>query len=146
MIGLPVDQYRDEHVEVFTHGSGGRHSSDARLRRCAWAWVCPKPGSNRAAFHGARGALGGKQTAPRAELTAIKTCLMDLKDHPRIKRAEIYSDCKMAVDSYAKGMQYAQLTACGAIWADIWVLVEVLESKGVTVEIKEVKAHTGAKP
>ena len=142
MLGRPIDQYRDEHIEIFTDGSGGRHSSDARLRRCAWAWVCPKEGSNREALHGARGSLGGKQTVPRAELTAIHECLSDLQNHPMIKHITIHSDCKMAVDSYAKGKTYSQLTACGAIWADIWKVVEILDQQGIKVEIKKVKAHT----
>ena len=142
MLGLPVDQYRDERIEVFTDGSGGRHSSDARLRRCAWAWVCPKPGSNREAAHGARGSLGGKQTVPRAELTALHECLSDLKDHPRIKHVTIHSDCKMAVDSYAKGKTYSQLTTCGSIWADIWQVVEYKDPRGIKVTIHKVKAQT----
>ena len=114
MRGTPVGRYEDEHIELFTDGSGGRHSSDARLRRCAWAWVCPRAGSNTEVLHGARGSLGGKQTVPRAELTAIHECLSDILHHPKIKRVTIHSDCKMAVDSFAKGKhtpssQYVEL-------------------------------------
>ena len=36
MFGSPVDQFTDEDIEVFTDGSGGMHSSDKRLRRCAY--------------------------------------------------------------------------------------------------------------
>ena len=57
-IGRPIREYADEDITVFTDGSGGRSSSDKRLRSCAWAWICPKPGTNRDAVHGARGALG----------------------------------------------------------------------------------------
>ena len=109
------------------------------MRRCAWAWVCPKPGSNR---DGARGALGGEQTVPRAELTAIRTCLQDLSDHHRIKEIEIFSDCKMAVDGFARGRSYSQLTACGAIWAELCILIEELSAKGITIRIRKVKAHS----
>ena len=48
----------------------------------------------------------------------------------------------MAVDSFAKGKVYAKRTACGAIWADIWEVIEELEGKGITISILKVKAHT----
>ena len=46
----------------------------------------------------------------------------------------------MAVDSFDKGKVYAQRTACGAIWADIWEVIEELEGKKMTVSIPKVKA------
>ena len=79
---------------------------------------------------------------PRAELTAIHECLNDLKDHQRIKHVTIHSDCKMAVDSFAKGKTYSKLTACGSIWADIWHIIDYMADKGIKVGIHKVKAHT----
>ena len=48
----------------------------------------------------------------------------------------------MAVDSFAKGKTYAQRTACRAIWADVWKIVEELEHKGVSLHMFKIKAHT----
>ena len=79
---------------------------------------------------------------PGAELTAIHECLSDILHHPKIKRVTIHSDCKMAVDSFAKGETYSQLTACGAIWADIWKVIDELDEQGIKVDIRKVKAHT----
>ena len=62
------------------------------------------------------GSLCGKQTVPRAELTAIRECLNDFKQLPSLREITPYSDCKMAVDIFNKGKVYAQRTACGAIW------------------------------
>ena len=83
-------------ITIFTDGSGGRRTKDKRLRRCGWAWVVPRRGSNKIATYGARGSLGGLQTVPRAELKAIQQCLANIKEHPHIKEVTIYSDCKMA--------------------------------------------------
>ena len=141
-VGSPISQYQHKDITVFTDGSGGRSSSDKRLRRCAWAWVCPRPGTNRDALHGARGALDGKQTVPRAELTAILNCLLDLKGHKTIKNITIYSDCKMAVDGFQRGPAYSKLTACGAIWADICDVIQDLKISHVDVTILKVKSHT----
>ena len=103
--------------------------------------MVPRPGTNRNALHGARGAMAGKQTVPRAELTAILTCLLDIKHHPTIRTVTIYSDCKMAVDGYNRGRAYSQLTSCGALWADIWDCIEEIRTGGVQVHIRKVKAH-----
>ena len=142
MLGALVDQYDQETITVFTDGSGGNFSSDKRLPRCGWAWICPRAGSNEIALHGARGSLGGKQAIPRAELAAILECLDDLKQNTRIKEIMLYSDCNMAVDSYAKGKCYAQETKCGAIWVDIWEVIDHHEQKGVKISMLNVKSHT----
>ena len=79
---------------------------------------------------------------PRAELTAILQCLNDLTQCPNIVEIILYSGCKMAVDSSAKGKVYAQRTTCGATWAVIWGVLEELEEKRTIVSILKVKAHT----
>ena len=48
----------------------------------------------------------------------------------------------MAVDRFAKGKTYSQLTACGAIWADIWKVIELMDRKRINVDIHKVKART----
>ena len=108
MLGFSTNTYTGKTITVYTDGSGGKFSSDPRLRRCGWAWVCPQHNSNKIAKHGARGSLDGKQTVPRAELRAILECLNDLKQCPNLEEIILYSDCKMAVDSFAKGKVYSQ--------------------------------------
>ena len=133
--------YRGHKVQIYTDGSGGRSTSDKRLRRCGWAWVVPRPGTNRDALYGARGALEGKQTVPRAELLAILTCLMDIKGHATIKNETIYSDCKMAVDGVAKGRQYTSKTKLGQLWASVWDGFEECLANGMHIEVLKVKSH-----
>ena len=142
MLGAAANTYLGTKITVYTDGPGGKFSPDPRLRRCGWAWVCPQDGSNKIARHGAFGSLDGKQTVPRAELRAILECLNDLKQCPNLEEIILYSDCKLAVDSFAKGKAYSQLTKCGAIWADIWSIIEELRAKGVSVSMLKVKAHT----
>ena len=114
-ISKPISECQDSKVTVFTDGSGGKRTKDKRLRRCGWAWVVPVPGSNKEVRYGARGALGGLQTVPRAELRAIHHCLSSLKEHPHIKELIIYSDCKMAAGGMAKGRQHKSMTKIGSI-------------------------------
>ena len=81
-----IAEGEDSDVTIFTDGSGGKRTKDKRLRRCGWAWVLPKAGSNKEARYGARGALGGPQTVPRAELRAIHHCLRSIKHRKHIKK------------------------------------------------------------
>ena len=90
----PISECQDIKVTVFADGSGGKHNKDKRLRRCGWAWVVPVQGFSKEVRYGARGALGGLQTVPRAELRAIHHCLSSIKDHAHIRELVIYSDCK----------------------------------------------------
>ena len=48
----------------------------------------------------------------------------------------------MAVDGFQRGKAYSQLSACGAIWADIWDTIQELSANQVRVTILKVKAHT----
>ena len=75
----------------------------------------PQEGSDKIARYGARGALGGPQTVPRAEFKAIHHCLYTLKNHKCIQRLTIISDCKMAVDGMQKCRQYTSKTK-RSIW------------------------------
>ena len=84
-------------IVVFTDGSGGRNSSDPRIRRCGCAWVIAGP---HAPICGVSGNLMGLQTVPRAELIALIEFVRELEIHPRITDITIYSDCKMVVDLF----------------------------------------------
>ena len=92
-------------------------------------------GSNKEAKYGARGALGGLQTAPRAELKAIHHCLFSIKEHPHIKEVVIYSDCKMAVDGIAKGRQYTSKTKLGQLWGAVWDEYEACTRHGIQIQV-----------
>ena len=59
---------QQQSVKIFTDGSGGIRTKDRRLRRCGWAWVVSDGDSDKIAAYGARGALGGVQTVPRANV------------------------------------------------------------------------------
>ena len=53
----------------FSDGSGGAHSQDPRLRRVGWSIACLKQDAElKEACHGS---VPGRQTVPRAELTAL---------------------------------------------------------------------------
>ena len=79
MLGAPIGGYEDEHIEVFMDGSGGRHSSDARLRRYAWAWVCPTARSNTEVLHGTRGPWGANQLCHGQSLLPFMSASATLK-------------------------------------------------------------------
>ena len=70
---------------IFLDGSGGDFTKDPRLRRCGWAWIQYEP-ANDLPDHvwGQFGALGGKQTAPRAETQALAAALRIVAVSPRI--------------------------------------------------------------
>ena len=137
----PITEYEDTKVTIFTDGSGGKRTKDKRLRRCGWAWVLPQPGSNKLARYGARGALGGLQTVPRAELRAIHHCLSSIKGHKHIKELVIYSDCKMAVDGIAKGRQHTSKIKLGQLWTCVWDEYEACVDSGIHITVLKVKSH-----
>ena len=103
--------------------------------------MIPKEGSEKEAEYGARGALGGVQTVPRAELRAIHHCLLSIKDHATIKHVTIYSDCKMAVDGFKQGRQHTSRTQLGQLWSLILDEFESCEQHGMIIEVIEVKSH-----
>eukprot|EP00973_Karenia_brevis_P072872 10120207-Karenia_brevis.AAC.1 len=67
-------------VQVYTDGLGGARNADPRLRRCGWAWIVNSSNGDKAfspvAYHGEYGTMDGKQTVPRAELTAVIRALL----------------------------------------------------------------------
>ena len=127
----PISECSDKKITVFIDGSGGKRTKDKRLRRCGWAWVVPKQGSSKDVRYGARGALAGLQTVPRAELRAIHHCLSSIKEHKHIKELTIYSDCKMAVDGIAKGRQDSSKTKLGQLWTCVWDEYEACIRSGI---------------
>ena len=82
-------------LAAFTDGSGGKNTSDPRLRRCGWAWVIPGPNGP---ICGVSGNMTGPQTVPRAELKALIEFVLELEQAHHITNVTIHSDCKMVVD------------------------------------------------
>ena len=103
--------------------------------------MVPKQGSSKDVRYGARGALGGRQTVPRAELRAIHHCLSSIKEHKHIKELIIYSDCKVAVDGIAKGRQYTSKTKLGQLWTCVWDEYEACIRSGIQIIVLKVKSH-----
>ena len=137
-----IHEFSGNDATIYTDGSGGIRSKDKRLRRCGWAWVFPKLGSHKEARFGARGALGGPQTVPRAELKAIHHCLSVIKHHKTIKKLHIVSDCKMAVDGLRKGRQYTSKTKLGTLWCSLWDEYESCTKRGIEITFAKVKSHS----
>ena len=130
-----ISECEDTKVTIFTDGSSGKRTKDKRLRRCGWACVLPETGSKKAARYGARGALGGLQTVPRAELRAIHHCLSSIKAHKHRKEMTIDSDCKIAVDGIATGRQYTSKTKLGQLWASVWDEYEACIASGIHITV-----------
>ena len=101
----------------------------------------PKQGSDKEAKSGARDALGGPQTIPRAELRAIRHCLSSIKEHEHIRELIIYSDCNFAVDGIAKGRQHTSKTKLGQLWTCVWDEYEACVRKGIHITVYKVKSH-----
>ena len=112
-----------------------------RLHRCGWAWVVPNQGSDKNVRYGARRALGGLQTVPRAELRAIHQCLSSIKEHKHIRELIIYSECKKAVDGIAKDPQHISKTKLGQLWTCVWDEYEACIRSGIQGIALKVKSH-----
>ena len=96
-------------------GSGGRHTRDPRLRRCAFSMVVIRPGnvSDPEVFKVlgiASGPIPGKQTVPRAETTGIWHTLRFTKGN-----AVYLCDNLGVAKSYRKGTSYAP-ESNGLLW------------------------------
>ena len=85
-LGRPL-QDMPRGITVYTDGSGGKNTSDPRLRRCGWAWVIP--GITEHPDCGRCGNLLGQQTVPRAELTALIEFVRELEIAPQIDEVDI---------------------------------------------------------
>ena len=90
-------------------GSGGRFTSDPRLRRCGWAMVAIRPVDDfdfQYLGH-ALGGVPGRQTTPRAEAMAILFTLLHT-----IGTATYFCDNQGVAEGFNKGDKYNPLTNC----------------------------------
>eukprot|EP00973_Karenia_brevis_P031414 4333402-Karenia_brevis.AAC.1 len=61
-------------MNIYTDGSGGERSADPRPRRCGWAWTIKQ--YSPVAYYGEYGLMDGRQTVPRADMTAVIRALL----------------------------------------------------------------------
>jgi len=127
----------------YVDGSGGRHTRDARLRRCGWATIqtdrphdlCMDP--SRVAY----GSLaGGKQTVPRAELTAVIKTLELCKDGA--SDVTIHTDCRYVFKEASQRRSEAGRSKNKDLWKTFDDLRRSYEDQGRNITILKVKAHT----
>ena len=130
-------------ITVFIDGSGGKNTSDPRLRRCGWAWVIAGP---HAPISGVNRNLLGPQTVPRAELSALIEFVRELEIDPHIENVTIYSDCKIVVDLFNAGIHRCKQSKLWQLWRDVWEPDERLRPRMTSFTILKVKSHSNTAP
>ena len=130
-------------IVVFTDGSGGKNTSDPRLRRCGWAWNIPGPNGPTC---GVSGNMTGPQTVPRAELKALIEFILELEHAQHITDVTIYSDCKMVVDLFNAGIERCKLSNLWEMWRDFWGPFNSLHHRMKSFTILKVKSHSDNVP
>ena len=121
--------------DVCTDGTGGLHSSNSALRRCAWAAVKPDHTVDSEFWLGVWGPLLGKQqTVPRAELTAIIEVVKRLAGP-----TTIWTDHKNISDIFNGDLR----TSVGRANSDLWEqLLDHLQEKAIPVKVRWVPSHS----
>eukprot|EP00973_Karenia_brevis_P009014 1221340-Karenia_brevis.AAC.1 len=71
--------------------------------------------------------MDGKQTVPRAEMTAVITALLAIKPTGQgITKVTIWSDSKIVVQGYNKGKQHTLQSLLVTDWEDLWGQAEAI--------------------
>ena len=132
----------------YTDGSGGKHTSDIRIRRCGFAIAKIVMYNGRWTLEqGCYGPLpGGRQTVPKAEMFALIALLqLALACHgPHWVPDEDYvciSDCQYLVNGFHNGRHQTSQGLNGDLWSRLWELVDLLHGK---VKVHKVAAHCSA--
>ena len=103
-----------------TDGTGGVYTSDARLRRCAWAIAQIRPGGSGDVLGVLFGALPCRQTVPRSELWALVQLLERLCP---ASPATVYLDCLPVFKAYSKGREHCLYNSqMSDMWSQFWAL------------------------
>eukprot|EP00973_Karenia_brevis_P059246 8248059-Karenia_brevis.AAC.1 len=77
--------------------------------------------------------LEGRQTFPRAELTAVMRALLAVEHFgQRVTAVTIGSDSKIVVDGFGKGMAHALQSMLVAGWEELWDRAQALRDRGIT--------------
>ena len=104
-------------AQAGTDGSGGSNGSDPRLRRCGWSWCIIL---DKKVVASRSGPVSGKQTVPRAEITAIA----DFLEHTHTQGATtIHVDCKPALDKVLQLQKGQWKPDCHTVNGDLWLKV-----------------------
>ena len=119
-------------LRVGTDGTGGRHTSEPRLRRCAWAAVVMCPALTQ--IGSITGLVTGtRQTVPRAELLAVVRILEQLAaratDEP--VALVIHLDCQYVHQRWQRAVRSPRHH--GDLWERFWSLVDHWTGR-VTIE------------
>lgn len=127
---------------VFLDGSGGRFSSDPRLRRCGWGIVViiPLPHEYKIVSWVSGTLVGAQteQTVPRSEITALMVALERL---PATSSFELFTDNKMVYDTYLAGPRSMDHAVNVDLWGDEWKHVTRFPTRPI---VHKVKAHAKA--
>ena len=101
---------------VATDGSGGKHTSDSRLRRCSWSVVVVSRQGE--LLFWVMGKLHGKQTVPASELWALAQALLFTTqgEHAVV-------DCLPVVKGFQKGPNHPHKVD-PTLWVELWKAAE----------------------
>eukprot|EP00973_Karenia_brevis_P003496 482852-Karenia_brevis.AAC.1 len=87
--------------------------------------------------------MDGKQTVPRADMTAAFTALLAIKATGLgVTHVTMWSDSKVVVQGYDKGKSHTLQPLLVTDWEGFWEQADAIMERGTPVYIKEVKAHT----
>ena len=133
-----------EHLHAFTDGSGGKGSSDRRLRACGWSAVFMRsPSALGIAFWGEL--PGTVQTVPRAELAGAHFAItMAAGLGHKVSRMSVYIDCSLVTRGLAGGkLKCFQSPTLASAWTALW---RTQESASFVLEGVKVRAHMDTDP
>ena len=138
MVGDPLEWQFDGMRIIFLDGSGGKHSSDSRLRRCGWGVAVMNfddPTNPQLTVGACGGLAGSPQTAPRAEIVAAA---MGLQLQAPGGGVVLVSDNKAFVDGSRKKKEHTLAGGNGDVWQLYW---EQVEKHGGRVMVVKTKSH-----
>ena len=116
-----------------TDGSGGEQSSDPRLRRCGWgAVVSTLESEGMTVLAHASGGIEGKQTVPRAELTALAWIAWRTSGD-----ITVAVDAMYVVKGFNRGEQWVHGSNVG-LWQHLWQ--GIAERQGA-ITLRWTKSH-----
>eukprot|EP00973_Karenia_brevis_P018349 2517078-Karenia_brevis.AAC.1 len=99
-------------------------------------------GFNPVDYDGEYGTMDGKQTVPRAEITAVIRALMAVNHFGMgLTEVTIWSDSKIVVNGYNKGKSHTLQSRLVTDWAEVWEQAAAILNRGTRVLVKKVKAH-----
>eukprot|EP00973_Karenia_brevis_P075618 10506342-Karenia_brevis.AAC.1 len=87
--------------------------------------------------------MEGRQTVPRSDMAAVMRALLAVEQYGQhVTSVTIWSDRKIVVQGYCKPKTRTLKTLLVTGWEEIWDRAEAIITRGTTVAIKRVKAHT----